>query len=216
MTRPVYLAMRNVADRALAALLLLICLPILGIIAIAIRLNMGSPVLFRQQRVGFAGRPFWITKFRTMVPDAESKGGGYIPPDLDLIPRLGGFLRTSSLDELPQLFNILTGDMAFVGPRPALPDQYVRYTARQRQRVDVPQGLTGLAQVRYRNNAPWSVRIEADLEYIANIGPVVDLRILAMTLWRVIHGVGVRTDQTATEVDDLGGRPEDESICDET
>lgn len=124
----------------------------------------------------------------------------------NLIPPIGAFLRKSSLDELPQLFNIFRGDMTFVGPRPALPSQVVRYTERQRGRLTVPQGITGLAQLRYRNDAPWSVRIESDLEYVSSLGFLEDLKILIATPLKVLKGTGVRTDQTAVDVDDLGER----------
>ena len=207
MSRNVYLAVRGLADRILALVLLILASPIFAAIAIAIRLNMGAPVLFRQQRVGRGGHRFWILKFRTMVNDAEVKGGGYMPAELGLIPPLGAFLRRSSLDELPQLINIMRGEIAFVGPRPALPSQYERYNVRQARRVDVPQGLTGLAQVRHRNDATWSVRIETDLEYLDTVGPLTDARIVAMTVAKVITGSGVRTDQTVADVDDLGPLP---------
>lgn len=181
--------------------------PVMIAIAIAVRSRMGSPVLFSQQRVGQNGRFFSIYKFRTMVHDAEKRGGGYMPTELNLIPPLGAFLRRTSLDELPQLFNILKGDIAIVGPRPALPSQYARYTTRQTGRVRVPQGLTGLAQVLHRNEAPWSVRIETDLRYIDAIGFTTDLRILGATVTRVFRGTGIRTDQSALDVDDLAPLP---------
>lgn len=209
--RTAYLSVRGVIDRVLALLALIVLSPLLAAAALAVRIQMGSPVMFRQERVGQDGRRFSILKFRTMIVGAEAKGGGYMPPELNLIPPLGAFLRKSSLDELPQLANIVRGDIAIVGPRPALPSQFERYTPRQAERVCVPQGLTGLAQVRHRNNAPWSVRIEADLEYIERLGPIIDLKILAMTVARVLRASGVRADQTAAEVDDLGPRPPKES-----
>lgn len=210
--RTLYLNVRGIIDRLIALIALIALSPLIAVVALAIRIRMGSPVLFRQERVGRGGRRFSILKFRTMIVGAEAKGGGYMPPELNLIPPLGDFLRKSSLDELPQLANILRGDIAIVGPRPALQSQFERYTPRQAQRVRVPQGLTGLAQVRHRNNAPWSVRIETDLEYIERLGPIIDLRILAMTVARVLRASGVRVDQTAAEVDDLGPLPPKESV----
>jgi lipopolysaccharide/colanic/teichoic acid biosynthesis glycosyltransferase len=201
------LRLRGIIDRLLAAVAIIVLSPVLIAVALSVRLRMGSPVLFTQTRIGIGGRPFRIVKFRTMVNDAESLGGGYMPEELDLIPPLGALLRRTSLDELPQLFNILRGELAIVGPRPALPSQYERYSSRQAGRVAVPQGLTGLAQVRHRNDAPWSVRIETDLEYIAKIGPRIDLKILVATVDRVFRGSGVRTDQVAADVDDLGLAP---------
>lgn len=207
MTKKLYLTFRGAIDRVLAAGLLLIALPVIALVALAVRLRLGSPVLFRQERVGRYGKVFRIVKFRTMVRDAERLGGGYMPSELNLVPPLGAFLRRSSLDELPQLLNILRGEMSFVGPRPALPDQYARYTKEQAQRVVVPQGLTGLAQVRYRNNATLSTRIEADLEYIERVGPILDAVIWLRTFSRVFKREGVRLDQTVHEVDDLN-KPE--------
>ncbi|MGN8026953.1 sugar transferase [Microbacterium sp. 22242] len=199
-----YLTLRGVIDRVIAAVALVVLSPVLVALTIAVLVRMGRPVLFRQKRVGQGGREFFIYKFRTMVQDAEQRGGGYMPAEMNLIPPLGAFLRKTSLDELPQLLNILKGDISIVGPRPALPSQYARYTSRQAGRVSVPQGLTGLAQVLHRNEAPWSVRIETDLRYIDRIGPGTDFRILCATAVRVLRGTGVRTDQTAGEVDDLG------------
>lgn len=202
-----YLAVRGALDRVLALISLVILSPLLLGIAIAVRVNMGRPVLFTQERVGQGGRVFRIMKFRTMVTDAEARGGGYFAPGLDLVTPLGRFLRRTSLDELPQLLNIARGDIAIVGPRPALPDQYRRYTVEQRRRVSVPQGLTGLAQVKYRNDAKWSVRIQADLEYIDRLGPWTDLQIVSSTVLRVMRGSGIRLDQTAADVDDLDCNP---------
>ena len=193
MSRSRYLEVRAVTDRVVAGAALVALAPLLLAIAAAILVAMGRPVLFRQRRVGTGGRAFSIVKFRTLVRDAERLGGGYLPPDMHLVPPLGHVLRSTSLDELPQLWNILVGDMAFVGPRPTLFDQYERYTERQRGRVSVPQGVTGLAQLRYRDAAPWSRRIEADLEYVATVSLRVDARLLLAT-------VG------AVEIDDLGHR----------
>ncbi|MDQ0673952.1 lipopolysaccharide/colanic/teichoic acid biosynthesis glycosyltransferase [Pseudarthrobacter siccitolerans] len=199
-----YLAKRAVLEKAVAALLLVVLSPIFALIAILIAVLMGRPILFRQQRVGQYGRVFWILKFRTLVNDAEEIGGGCIPADLNLVPPLGEKLRRYSLDELPQLVNIVRGDMSFVGPRPALPEQYARYTAEQAQRVLVPQGLTGLAQLAYRAEAPWSLRIEKDLEYVSNAGPLLDLGILIATAFKVLRADGVVETLSPAEVDDFG------------
>lgn len=199
-----YLEIRAVADRLAAIFGFIVLLPVLGIVSLLIRLKMGSPVFFRQTRVGQYGKKFNILKFRTMVDNAEQLGGGYMPPELNLIPPLGKFLRSTSLDEIPQLINIVRGEMSFVGPRPALPDQYRRYSSDQARRVAVPQGITGLAQVRFRNNATWSVRIASDLEYVDNVGPRLDFLILIETLIRVLRSGNVKHNQMASEVDDLG------------
>lgn len=198
-----YLVARSALDRFCAASLLIATAPIMITTAIMVHNSMGSPILFKQERVGQYGRTFTIIKFRTMVRNAEKLGGGYFPDELRLVPPLGAWLRKTSLDELPQLFNILRGDMAFVGPRPALPDMYERYTPEQKRRVLVPQGVTGLAQIRHRNAAPWSVRIQTDLEYVEHFGVGLDLRILLGTVGKVLVGSGVRAGQTAADVDDL-------------
>jgi lipopolysaccharide/colanic/teichoic acid biosynthesis glycosyltransferase len=199
-----YLSRRKVIDRVIAGAMLLILSPLLAIIAISIRLRMGRPILFRQQRVGRFGEPFEIIKFRTMIENAEEIGGGYIPTELNLVPPLGQFLRSTSLDELPQLVNIFKGQMSFVGPRPALPQQYARYTPEQARRVLVPQGITGLAQIAYRNEATWSRRIAKDLEYVESVGFITDVRLLIRTVSKVLRSDGIVNDQRAVEVDDLG------------
>jgi lipopolysaccharide/colanic/teichoic acid biosynthesis glycosyltransferase len=185
--------------------MLILASPILLFVAAIVLLKMGRPIFFRQTRVGHLGVPFQILKFRTMVSNAESLGGGYMPPELNLVPPLGAFLRKSSLDELPQLLNIARGEMSFVGPRPALVEQYERYTTEQARRTTVPQGVTGLAQVRFRNNAPWSVRILSDLEYVETVSPIVDIQIMLATVKRVIRSDGVIQDQVRSDVDDLSG-----------
>lgn len=202
-----YIFFRGGSDRVLATAAMVALSPLLAIIAIVIRIRMGSPIFFHQERIGRYGRIFRIHKFRTMINDAERLGGGYMPDYLNLIPPLGAFLRRTSLDELPQLWNIVKGDIAIVGPRPALVSHFSRYTNEQRRRVDVPQGLTGLAQVRYRNDAPWSVRIESDLEYIARLSPFLDFRIICKTIVNVCSGRGVLANQSVADVDDLA--PED-------
>jgi lipopolysaccharide/colanic/teichoic acid biosynthesis glycosyltransferase len=199
-----YLKIRGIADRIVALLGFIILLPVFCVLSVLIRINMGSPVFFRQIRVGQYGKEFQILKFRTMVHKAEQLGGGYMPPELNLIPPLGKFLRNTSLDEIPQLINIIRGDMSLVGPRPALPDQYRRYSSEQARRVEVPQGITGLAQIRFRNNATWSVRIQSDLEYVEKLGLRLDLLILFKTLKKVVRSGDVRHDQAISEVDDLG------------
>lgn len=198
-----YLARRSIAERLIAGLLLIILSPVLAVVALLIALKMGRPVLFRQERIGQHGKVFNIIKFRTMIKNAETIGGGYMPAELNLVPPLGEKLRSLSLDELPQLINIFRGEMSFVGPRPALPDQFVRYTPEQARRVLVPQGITGLAQISYRNAAPWSRRIEKDLEYIASVGLLTDVKILCATVYKVLRSDGVVHDQTALDVDDL-------------
>ena len=198
-----YIRVRSGFERIGALIACVLLSPLLLVISGLVFVTSGRPVIFRQRRVGRGGRDFEIIKFRTMVRNAEELGGGYFAPDLQLVTRFGRFLRQTSLDELPQLVNIVRGEMAFVGPRPALRDQYERYTGDQRRRVSVPPGVTGLAQITYRNDAPWSKRIELDLRYIDEIGPRIDAVILIRTVSRVVRREGVRLDQAAEDVDDL-------------
>lgn len=200
----VYLAGRSLLDKVAAAFMILALSPLLAVIALLIRLRMGRPILFRQSRIGQGGKVFTMIKFRTLINNAEEIGDGAILPELNLVPPLGEKLRLYSLDELPQLVNILRGDMSFVGPRPALPVHYVQYSPDQARRVLVPQGLTGLAQVTYRAEAPWSVRIRKDLEYVSNVGPLLDFKILVATVFKVLRSEGVVESLSPAETDDFG------------
>jgi lipopolysaccharide/colanic/teichoic acid biosynthesis glycosyltransferase len=157
--------------------------PVLLAAAVAIKLDDGGPVLYRQERVGRDGRPFRIVKLRTMVVGAEVLGAGYAVDEGDTrITRAGAVLRAASLDELPQLLNVLFGEMSLVGPRPTLAYQVERYDARQRHRLDVRPGVTGWAQVNGRASLPWEERIELDLWYVEHASLALDLRILARTV----------------------------------
>jgi lipopolysaccharide/colanic/teichoic acid biosynthesis glycosyltransferase len=155
--------------------------------AIAVKAGGPGPVFFRQERAGLAGRPFRVWKFRTMgdVPAGDPF------PDADRITGVGRWLRRLSLDELPQLLNVARGEMSIIGPRPTLPYQVERYTPRQRGRLAVRPGITGLAQVRGRNAIGWADRIEMDLEYVRRQSAWLDLRILAWTVGAVVRGSGV-------------------------
>lgn len=204
MMRPTYLGTRYWFDRVFAAIMLIGASPVMVAIAVAVRLSTGRPVLYRQLRVGRHCETFSIIKFRTMISDAERIGGGYTPPGQNLITPIGRLLRASSLDELPQLINILRGEMALIGPRPSLVDQVQRYTSFQRRRLEVLPGITGLAQVTYRGDAPWSKRIELDVEYVERAGPIMDISIMFRTMKKVLSGSGVRSDVTRGQVDDLG------------
>lgn len=185
--------MKRSIDIAVSATVLLLVLPIVSVVALAILAILGRPVLFQQDRSGRNGRTFRIMKFRTMIPPAFAD-----QPDDERITRLGRFLRATSLDELPQLWNILRGDMSITGPRPTLPEQVVAYTARQRRRLAVRPGLTGWAQVNGRTSITWPERIELDLWYIENRSPLLDLRIIARSFVKVI-----RPGPAAEVVDDL-------------
>ena len=200
---------KRALDFAGSALLLGVTSPIYGACALAIRTTSGKPVHFHQVRVGQDGVPFRIHKFRTMIVDTERASGNY--PTRAAVTPIGSFLRRTSLDELPQLINILRGEMSFVGPRPALPSQVDRYTSEQRRRLEVRPGLTGLAQVRHRNSATWSRRIITDLEYVTQLSPRLDLRIVLMTIPKALTGEGQIIGQSLADVDDLALHPDRDS-----
>ncbi|GAB2683719.1 sugar transferase [Thalassiella azotivora] len=173
--------------------------------AAAVLASSGRPVYFSQQRAGRDGEPFRLHKFRTMKVGTEQVSNNFPTPDM--VTPVGRVLRRLSLDEIPQLYNIAVGDMSFVGPRPALVSHVARYTAHQRRRLTVRPGLTGLAQVRYRNNAPWSVRIESDLEYVDAVSARLDLKLVVLTARTVLFGTGQVVGQQAADVDDLAPAP---------
>lgn len=183
-------------DVAWALASLLVLGPVLLLCALAVYLDDGWPIFYIQERVGRSGRVFPFFKFRTMVRNAERMGAGMEIEERDpRITRTGHFLRRWSLDELPQLLNILRGEMSVVGPRPTLAYQVARYTPRQRRRLEVRPGLTGLAQVSGRNRLPWPERIELDIEYIDRYTPWLDLVLIARTFGilrdaSVVYGEG--------------------------
>ena len=179
---------------ALAALVLLA--PILLGIALAVRIGLGRPVLFRQQRPGLGGRPFALLKFRTMT-DARDAAGQPLPDDRRLTP-LGQLLRRTSLDELPELINVLKGDMSLVGPRPLLIDYLPHYSPEQARRHEVRPGLTGWAAVNGRNATSWEQRLAQDVWYIDHRSFALDCRILLMTVVKVIRQEGISQDGHAT------------------
>jgi lipopolysaccharide/colanic/teichoic acid biosynthesis glycosyltransferase len=181
--------MNRVADTALAGFGLAVASPILGLSALAIKLTGGGPVLYRQQRVGKNGADFELLKLRTMVVGAEKMGAGFAIDRGDpRITRVGRLLRRLSFDELPQLWNVLRGDMSIVGPRPTLRYQVDKYTPRQRRRLEVRPGLTGWAQVNGRAELPWEERIELDVWYVEHCSVATDLRILLRTPRALFRG----------------------------
>lgn len=174
-------------DAAVAAALLLLTAPVLAVTAAAIRLSMGPPVFFRQRRPGLHGVPFAIVKFRTMTVDP----GADVDADAQRLTRLGRVLRATSLDELPELWNVVRGDMSLVGPRPLLLEYVDRYTPEQARRHDVRPGITGWAQVNGRNAISWEDKLCLDRWYVGQCSLRLDLRILAMTVRKVIAREGI-------------------------
>jgi lipopolysaccharide/colanic/teichoic acid biosynthesis glycosyltransferase len=182
-------------DVTVAVAALAIAAPVLAIAAVAIRLESRGPVLYRQRRVGLGGQPFELWKLRTMVPRAETMGAGvYVLEGDPRITRVGRLLRRFSLDELPNLVNVLKGDMAIVGPRPTVQEQVDRYTERQRRRLEVKPGITGWAQVNGRTALPWPERIELDVWYVEHRSLWLDLRILAKTARMLATGHGLYSE----------------------
>ena len=187
---------RRAVDVVASALALLLSSPLLLAAMLAIRLESPGPVIYRQRRAGRGGKPFDVLKLRTMVDGAEHIGAGMaVNANDSRITRVGAFLRRSSLDELPNLLNVLRGEMTLVGPRPTLPAQVDQYTDRQRGRLAVKPGITGWAQVNGRASLPWPERIELDLYYVENRSLSLDLRILLRTPAMVLGGSGLYKGQ---------------------
>ncbi|OGR32142.1 MAG: sugar transferase [Desulfuromonadales bacterium GWD2_61_12] len=184
-----------------SVLLLFLLAPLLTALAWLIRNQLGRGVLFRQQRPGLHGRPFAILKFRTMTDARDA--AGYLLPDGARLTPFGAFLRQSSLDELPELFNVLKGEMSLVGPRPLLMRYLPYYTARERRRHDVRPGITGWAQVHGRNFLPWNARLALDVWYVEHQSIILDLKILLLTVRAVLsrQGAAANPDEVETDLD---------------
>jgi lipopolysaccharide/colanic/teichoic acid biosynthesis glycosyltransferase len=188
--------LRRLIDVALAGTALVVLSPVIAVVALAVRLRHGRPILFVQQRPGRDGVPFRLYKFRTMRNAAGADGNPL--PDAQRLTTLGRVLRATSLDELPELVNVLRGDMSIVGPRPLLPEYLSHYTPRQARRHEVRPGLTGLAQVSGRNATTWEERLDTDVWYVDNWSIGLDLRIMLRTVPRVLGAAGVRHDGHVT------------------
>ena len=189
--------LRRAFDVLVAGAALLLTAPVLGLAIVAIRLESPGHPIYRQRRIGKDGEPFDVLKLRTMVAGAESMGSGLAVNEGDpRITRVGAVLRRFSIDELPNLVNVLRGDMAIVGPRPTVPVQVEQYTPRQRGRLAVKPGITGWAQVNGRTTLPWAERIELDLWYIEHRSWRLDLRILLRTAAIVLGGEGLYKGET--------------------
>ncbi len=182
-------------DLLLASLALLLLSPLLLLAALAIRLDSRGPVLYRQRRVGLHGEEFEMLKLRTMVAGSDPVGvGTVVTRDDPRVTAAGRFLRRTSLDEIPNLVNVLRGEMAIVGPRPTIPAQVAGYTPFQHRRHEVRPGITGWAQVQGRAGIPWEERIELDVEYVDRRSPALDARILAKTVGLLLTGRGLAPD----------------------
>ncbi|MDW8213864.1 MAG: sugar transferase [Roseiflexaceae bacterium] len=188
--------LKRVFDICVASVALIALAPLLLVIAALVRLSLGTPVIFRQQRPGLHGKPFMLLKFRSMT-DARDAQGNLLPDDQRLT-RFGRFLRSSSLDELPELINVIRGEMSLVGPRPLLMEYLDRYTPEQMRRHAVRPGITGWAQVNGRNAINWEQKFALDVWYVDHLSFWLDLRILALTVWRVAQREGINQHGCAT------------------
>ena len=188
--------MKRLFDAVMAAVGLVLLSPLMALVALLVRWRIGPPVLFVQERPGLGGRPFRIYKFRTMREERDATGAPLVD-DLRLAP-LGRLLRSTSLDELPELFNVLRGDMSLVGPRPLLMEYLPLYTPEQARRHEVRPGITGWAQVNGRNAISWEERFALDVWYVENRSLLLDLRILALTAARVLAREGISQEGRAT------------------
>jgi sugar transferase EpsL len=189
-------ALKRGLDVAVSALGLVLLSPVLGAVSVLVWLAIGRPILFRQQRPGYKNVPFFALKFRSMTDQCDEQG--QLLPDGERITRLGAFLRRSSLDELVQLWNVLRGDMSLVGPRPLLMHYLDRYTPEQARRHSVLPGITGWAQVNGRNDLPWEQKLALDVWYVDHWSLWLDLRILGLTVWKVLKGEGIAAEGSAT------------------
>jgi len=195
--------LKRAFDIFCSALALMLLWPVLLILYVLVRVNLGSPVLFRQQRPGLHGRPFVMLKFRTMLDSLDADGNS-LPDDVRLT-RFGRLLRATSLDELPELWNVLKGDMSLVGPRPLLMEYLPLYSAEQARRHDVRPGITGWAQVNGRNALGWKQKFELDTWYVDNRSFWLDIRILLLTVRKVLVREGISAEGQVTMSKFSGG-----------
>lgn len=190
--------LKHVIDIVVAVIALLLLWPVILALTIAVRIFLGTPVFFRQTRIGLDGKSFQIIKFRTMTDQRNE--AGELCPDSVRLTRFGKFLRSTSLDELPELYNILRGEMSLVGPRPLLPEYLPLYNARQAKRHEVRPGLTGWAQINGRNSLDWKDRFEMDVWYVENRSLLLDLKIICKTALTVLRREGISSAESVTMV----------------
>jgi lipopolysaccharide/colanic/teichoic acid biosynthesis glycosyltransferase len=193
---------KRLFDIVAATALLVAVAPILVLAALAVRVALGQPVFWRQLRPGLNGRPFWMIKFRTMTTETDARG--HLLPDEQRMTSIGRLLRSSSLDELPELWNVLKGEMSLVGPRPLLMQYLERYTPEQARRHEVRPGITGLAQVSGRNALSWDEKFALDVRYVDSLSPWLDARLLLLTAWNVLSRDGISQPGHATAQEFMG------------
>lgn len=196
---------KRLLDLLITIPVLIVFSPVLAVVALLVKTKLGSPVLFRQERPGLDGKPFIMCKFRSMTDGRDADGN--LLSDSERLTKFGRLLRATSLDELPELFNVLKGEMSLVGPRPLLMSYLERYTPQQMRRHEVPPGITGWAQVNGRQNIKFSKRLELDVWYVEHCSLSLDIKILFLTLLRVCKSEGIKSGQDVREVDDLAPAP---------
>ena len=197
---------KRIVDITLALTALLLLSPAIAAAAIIARIGMGSPIFFRQQRPGLGGRPFNVLKFRTMTGACDAEGK--LKPDGERMTRAGRFLRKTSLDELPQLLNVVRGEMSLVGPRPLLMEYLPNYTPEQNRRHEVPPGITGWSQINGRSALVFSQKLKLDVWYVDHWSLWLDFKIMARTFLNVLRSSGVKLDQPLDEIDDIALHPD--------
>ncbi|HNS15216.1 MAG TPA: sugar transferase [Syntrophorhabdaceae bacterium] len=202
--------MKRLFDLTMSIFLIIVLSPVIILTGLLVLVFTGRPVLFRQVRPGYKGRPFTIYKFRTMTDDIDEEGPQLT--DEERMTGVGRFLRKFSLDELPQLFNVLKGDLSFVGPRPLLMEYIPLYTPEQARRHDVRPGITGLAQVKGRNAITWEERFDLDIWYVDHWNFLLDMKILAETVSTVISREGISAEGCATMPKFTGSKPDREKV----
>ncbi|MFW6116155.1 MAG: sugar transferase [bacterium] len=195
---------KSLFDQLIAITLLVALSPVYAGLYLLIRLQLGAPVVFRQRRPGLDGKPFTIYKFRTMTEERD--GEGNLRPDPDRLTGLGRVLRRTSLDELPELFNVLRGDMSLVGPRPLLMRYLDRYTPEQMRRHEARPGITGWAQVNGRNALTWEEKFDLDVWYVDNWSLWLDVKIIALTVWKILKREGISQPGYATAEEFMGSQ----------
>ena len=193
---------KRILDIVLTLIGLIVLSPFLIVLALVVRIRLGSPIIFRQLRPGYKGKPFWIYKFRTMT-EAEDVHGNPLP-DAERLTKLGTILRETSLDELPELFNVLRGEMSWVGPRPLLMQYLERYSPEQARRHDVLPGITGWAQINGRNVITWEDKFRLDVWYVDHWSVILDIKILVQTFVKVIKREGISQPGHATAEEFMG------------
>lgn len=208
-----YDPLKRVIDVVLAVIGAVLLAPVMVMLAWQVRRRLGAPVIFKQHRPGMHGRTFTVYKFRTMTDDRDADG--VLLPDEERLTSFGRFLRSSSLDELPELLNVLRGDMSLVGPRPLLVEYLELYTPEQARRHEVRPGITGWAQVNGRNDMPWSGKLAMDVWYVDHRSFVLDVRILLKTLWVMVTRQGVSLEGHATTVRFTGDDDQRRPVADE-